>query len=163
MNTDKYPRSKQLENSMFDGKPIYMSAYGKPVDKELVNAEDFKAINRQVVQAGHFGSDNGYRSTHRDLSDLQTNVSGRPGFNLEDYYKFRPDERVYSNAKGAIAQCNSAYFTIGILRNIVDLMGDFACQGIRLVHPNKRIEKFYRSWFRRVEGKNRSERFLNLL
>ena len=42
-------------------------------------------------------------------------------------------------------------------------MGDFACQGIRLVHPNKRIERFYNDWFTRVAGKAVSERFCNLL
>ena len=42
-------------------------------------------------------------------------------------------------------------------------MGDFAAQGVRIVHKNKRIEKFYRQWFKRVCGRERSERFLNNL
>ena len=42
-------------------------------------------------------------------------------------------------------------------------MGDFACQGIRLVHQNKRVEKFYNDWFNRVKGKFVSERVCNLL
>ena len=45
----------------------------------------------------------------------------------------------------------------------IDLMGDFASQGIRLVHRNKRIERFYRRWFKKINGKDRSERFLNNL
>ena len=36
-------------------------------------------------------------------------------------------------------------------------MGDFASQGIRLVHPNKRIERFYRNWFEKIKGEERSE------
>jgi len=31
------------------------------------------------------------------------------------------------------------------------------------LYPNKRIEKFYRSWFEKVRGEDRSERFLNNL
>ena len=32
-----------------------------------------------------------------------------------------------------------------------------------LVHPNKRIEQFYRKWFSHIGGYDRSERFLNYL
>ena len=42
-------------------------------------------------------------------------------------------------------------------------MGDFACQGVRLVHQNHRVEKFYNDWFTRVKGKEISERLCNLL
>jgi hypothetical protein len=42
-------------------------------------------------------------------------------------------------------------------------MGDFAVHGIKLVHKNKRIERFYRQWFKKINGKDRSERFLNNL
>lgn len=56
-----------------------------------------------------------------------------------------------------------AYDRVGIIRNVVDLMSDFASQGLTLVHPNKTIEKFYRQWFINVGGIDRSERFLNYL
>ena len=57
----------------------------------------------------------------------------------------------------------NAYDKVGIIRNVVDLMSDFASQGLVLVHPNKNIEKFYRKWFSQVDGIDRSERFLNYL
>jgi len=56
-----------------------------------------------------------------------------------------------------------AYDKVGIIRNVIDLMSDFASQGLTLVHPNKTIEKFYRKWFNQVNGVDRSERFLNYL
>lgn len=52
-----------------------------------------------------------------------------------------------------------AYDKVGIVRNVIDLMGDFASQGLTLVHPNKSIERFYRKWFENVNGLDRSERF----
>jgi hypothetical protein len=55
------------------------------------------------------------------------------------------------------------YQRVGLVKNVIDLMGDFASQGIRLVHRNKRIERFYRRWFKKINGKDRSERFLNNL
>ena len=42
-------------------------------------------------------------------------------------------------------------------------MGDFGSQGIQIVHRDKTVEKFYQQWFRSVNGKERSERFLNNL
>ena len=56
-----------------------------------------------------------------------------------------------------------AYEKVGIVRNVIDLMGDFGCQGINIVHENKSVEKFYKQWFKKIEGKERSERFLNNL
>lgn len=65
--------------------------------------------------------------------------------------------------KDIIKMCMDAYDRVGIIRNVIDLMGDFSSQGITLVHPNKNIEKFYKKWFSKVNGKARSERFLNTL
>ena len=59
--------------------------------------------------------------------------------------------------------CMDAYDKVGIIRNVIDLMGDFGSQGINLVHPNKSAEKFFQQWFKKVDGKERSERFLNNL
>jgi hypothetical protein len=63
--------------------------------------------------------------------------------------------------KSIIRRAEDIYQKVGLVKNVIDLMGDFAVQGIRLVHPNKRIEKFYRHWFKKINGKDRSERFLN--
>ena len=56
-----------------------------------------------------------------------------------------------------------AYDKVGIIRKIIDLMGDFGSQGINIVHENKSVEKFFKQWFKKVDGKERSERFLNNL
>jgi hypothetical protein len=65
--------------------------------------------------------------------------------------------------KEIMKMCMDAYDKVGLIRNIIDLMGDFACQGMTIVHTNKTTEKFYRNWFSKVNGKERSERFLNYL
>ena len=59
--------------------------------------------------------------------------------------------------------CTDAYDKVGIIRNIVDLMGDFGSQGISVVHSDRTAEKFFGLWFKKVDGKERSERFLNNL
>lgn len=100
---------------------------------------------------------------YRDFKDIEPNRTVRPGFRTSDYYAFRPEERVPHKQKRAIKMCMDAYEKVGIIRNVIDLMGDFGCQGINIVHENKSVEKFYQQWFKKCNGKERSERFLNLL
>jgi hypothetical protein len=59
--------------------------------------------------------------------------------------------------------CNNAYYTVGIIRNMVDLMADFCVKGIDWAHTNRNIEAFYREWFNQVHGYDVSERFCNYL
>lgn len=96
-----------------------------------------------------------------DFSSLDGPVSGRPGLTRGDYDYFRPEEAIPSHIRGIFSQADAIYNKVGLVKNVIDLMGDFAGQGIRLVHPNKRIEKFYRNWFHKIKGEDRSERFLN--
>ena len=149
----KYPRSEMIRSQEMQGEPAYITWNNS--NKAKVFASYSRALEecRGVTRA----------SNYRDYSDLASNVSGRPGLSKDDYYKFRPQEAPANTPKGVIAQCDAAYHSVGLVRNIIDLMGDFACQGVMLVHPNKRIEKFYQNWFEKIGGKDRSERFLNNL
>ena len=102
-------------------------------------------------------------SSYRHFIDIEPNRSVRPGFTSQDYYAFRPDEAVPNQQRRIIRMCMDAYDKVGIIRNIIDLMGDFGSQGINIVHRDKSVEKFYQQWFKSVHGKERSERFLNNL
>ena len=95
--------------------------------------------------------------------DIEPNRSVRTSFLRSDYDNFRPGESVSNRQKRIIKQCMQAYDKVGIIRNVIDLMSDFASQGLAIVHPNKTIEKFYRKWWQEVGGVDRSERFLNYL
>tara|TARA_B100001559_G_scaffold259870_1_gene224574 strand:- start:7146 stop:9170 length:2025 start_codon:yes stop_codon:yes gene_type:complete len=102
-------------------------------------------------------------SHYRHFIDIEPNRSVKPGFTSQDYYAFRPDEAVPNQQRRIIKMCMDAYDKVGIIRNIIDLMGDFGSQGIQIVHRDKTVEKFYQQWFKSVNGKERSERFLNNL
>ena len=41
-------------------------------------------------------------------------------------------------------------------------MSDFAVKGISITHPVPKIERFYKRWFKKISGVERSERFLNI-
>lgn len=117
--------------------------------KDLINAYD--------------GVQKAFAYRDRTYLDIQPGRSVRPSFTKYDYNAFRATEQVPYRQKRIIKMCMEAYDKVGIVRNVIDLMGDFASQGITLVHPNKTIETFYRNWFNQVSGKERSERFLNYL
>lgn len=99
----------------------------------------------------------------RNYENLQTGVDARPPFTRKDYEWFRPEEAIPNDYKKISLLCDRAYCSTGLIRNIVDLMGDFASQGIRITHPDKRIQRFYRRWFKKISGKERTERFCNNL
>jgi hypothetical protein len=103
------------------------------------------------------------RAHHRSFLDVEPNRSVKTHFGKNDYYAFRPNEEVPRKSKSIIKMSMDAYDKVGIIRNIIDLMGDFGSQGINIVHENKSAEKFIRQWFKKVSGKERSERFLNNL
>lgn len=103
------------------------------------------------------------KGNRREFLDIESNKSVRPGFGHSDYYAFRSEEQVPVRQKRIIKMCMDAYDKVGIVRNVIDLMGDFGSQGINIVHENKSVEKFFKQWFKKCEGKERSERFLNNL
>ena len=49
--------------------------------------------------------------------------------------------------KSIMYRADDIYQRVGLVKNVIDLMGDFATQGIRIVHRNKRVERFYKRWF----------------
>ena len=137
----KKPSPNAKVNFSSDG-PAYVSWAGNKAQQ----ADSLKIYTSAIQEAATAS----YSSRTRNFSDLTTNLSGKPGLRSSDYDYFRPDQKVPETHKDIIAFARKAYRRIGLIRNAIDLMGDFACQGIRLVHQNKRIEKFYNEWFTRV-------------
>jgi len=136
-------------------------------DKSLITYNEGDLAGRavafqQFAEAGE-SYDGIARAHHRSFLDIEPNRSVKPHFSREDYYAFRPNEDVPRKSKRIIKMSMDAYDKVGIIRNIIDLMGDFGSQGINIVHENKGAEKFIRQWWKKVSGKERSERFLNNL
>lgn len=127
-----------------DSKSIAMSKLSESV-------REYSSVNKSV--GNHY----------RNFIDIEPNRSVKPGFTRRDYDAFRPEEAVPNEQRRIIKMCMEAYDKVGIIRNIIDLMGDFGSQGIQIVHRDKSVEKFYQQWFKSVNGKERSERFLNNL
>lgn len=102
-------------------------------------------------------------ASSRRFLDIEPNISVRDDFKSSDYYRFRTGENIDSDQKKIMKKSAKAYENVGLIKTIIDLMGDFASQGARISHKNKAIERFMRRWWQKVNGDERSERFLNLL
>lgn len=100
-------------------------------------------------------------SANRQFLNEDTNVHVGSEYTKSDYYSFRPSEKLKKQPKLIIKMCMDAYDNVGILKNTIDLMGDFASKGITIVHRNKKVEKFLRQWFRTVKGVQVTERIAN--
>ena len=157
--TKKYPKSDAISDQSLEGEEAYvtwgddLSSKQEALSKSSESMSEYTAIEHTT----------GSRRRGLDYSNLDTNTSGRPGLTKLDYDFFRPDEAVPRKAKMILKKAEDIYQRVGLVKNVIDLMGDFGSQGIRIVHPNKRIERFYQRWFEKCGGKERSERFLNNL
>ncbi len=88
----------------------------------------------------------------------------RDGFNRGDYNVYRPNEATPRTSKELIHQCMEIYRYNPILRNVVDMMASFGCQGIQIMHPNRKKQETYRYWFlKKVNGPAVSQHFLRTL
>ena len=103
------------------------------------------------------------RSEGSVYKNIESNISVRDEFTRSDYEYFRFSESVPTDIKQVIKLCNKAYHRVGIIRNTIDTMSEFAVKGVDIVHPEKRKEKLCKAWAETIDLKNRSERFLNLL
>jgi hypothetical protein len=160
MAKKKYNSSKELEDTNHVPSEAYVTwgddlASKQEALKKADSLDEFVGIQKAEAAGRRYSL---------DYSNLDNNTSGRPGLTRTDYDFFRPDEAVpRRNIKLILRRAEDIYQKVGLVKNVIDLMGDFAVQGIKLSHKNKRIEKFYRQWFKKVQGRDRSERFLNNL
>jgi len=134
----------------------------------LVTWKNDDSSSREAAFATYSESSESYGNinktqANRSFIGVQPNVSVRSSFNRSDYSGYRPSENIPTVYRESLRMCMDAYNKVGIIRNVIDLMGDFGSQGISIVHEDKSVEKFYKQWFKKISGKERSERFLNTL
>ena len=162
MAKNKYPNSSNIpvapniipENAYVTWDENDIAGKQKALDESSKSLDEYGLFTNKTTAA---------TSRFRNFMNLDGQISGRPGLTKNDYDYFRPDEAIPTEIKAIFAMADQIYNRVGLVKNVIDLMGDFASQGIRLVHPNKRIERFYKNWFEKIKGEERSERFLNHL
>jgi hypothetical protein len=160
----KYPKSDAIQNvSPTPPEEAYIFYGDDEASKNEAMKASAGALDEYTLIDGYSNKATAHSRYRTDFSNLDTNTSGRPGLTRGDYDYFRPDEAVPRKVKNVMYRADDIYQRVGLVKNVVDLMGDFATQGIRIVHRNKRVERFYKRWFEKCNGKDRSERFVNNL
>jgi hypothetical protein len=123
--------------------------------KQNVSTEQFKAARAAVEATSEWLETKASNddlmvsnSTMRLINDSGSPIS-RVNFDGKTT-RFRPNTEV-EIIKGRIASCREAYENAGIVTNAIDLMVDFALEGLIIVHENKTIQRFYVNWMRNVK------------
>ena len=101
-----------------------------------------------------------FASANRTFLNDSTNIHVRSEYTKDDYYYFRRSEQQSRDPKRIMKMCKDAYDNVGIIKNTIDLMTDFACKGVRIVHKNKKIQSFLRQWFKFVSGREVCQKML---
>jgi len=95
---------------------------------------------------------------------LAERVSLKSGFNRWDKDLKRPEDALPRQHKDIIITVQAMYRKVGMVRNIIDLMADFASEGLQLQHPVKSQERFFNRWAEKVDLSGRAHDFMkNLL
>lgn len=160
MAKKRYPKSEAINDASAEGTDAYIT-WGDDVESRSQALTKASESLSEYDGIQHASASPLY--LRNDFSNILPGISGKPGLSRSDYDYFRPQEAVPNRIKDIIRKADDIYQKVGLVKNVIDLMSDFSAQGIRIVHPNKRIERFYRNWFKKVGGKDRSERFLNNL
>lgn len=142
---------------MKTNKPTYTNTAFHVIDTKTPEGREAAAlVTANVVDSYQTIARTSYRN-------MESNISVREGFSRSDYEYFRPQEAVPKHKKEIMMFCMEAYRRVGIVRNIIDLMGDFTVQGIKIVHPDKTRQRMLRKWAKMVRFREVSERFANML
>lgn len=104
-----------------------------------------------------------YSQGSNSFMNVVPNLSVRDGFNKRDWEYFRPEESTAKNMRGIMGAAMMAYEQIGIVQRIINLMGEFTCQGVRLVHQNPGVEQLHQEWAKKIGLAQIAERFSNYL
>lgn len=97
---------------------------------------------------------------HRTIA---SDVNLRTGHSRHDYDTHRSSDKLPVKHSDIILACQAIYRRVGMVRNILDLMTDFAAEGLELQHTTKTQERFFREWARRVNLQGRAHDFMKLL
>lgn len=97
----------------------------------------------------------------RSFLNTSTNVSVKSDYSRQDYDYYRGGETIPTDPYQIMELSNKAYETNGIVYNILNIMTDFSVYGIDVVHEIPAVNRFFKKWWKHVNGYEVSERILN--
>ena len=128
-----------------------------------INMDDADALEQASANLESYDGIQSATASSRTFLNMEPGLSVRDSYSKKAYYGFRTGEEPPKEQQEIMQRCMMAYDKVGIIKNVIDLMGDFGSQGISLMHGDANAQKFYRRWWEEINGTERSERFLNTL
>lgn len=122
-------------------------AIGNTLKSKRMLDDQFKVSKRQ-------------RSTSGSSFNVDTNVTGRIPFGRSDYNYQRPAEAIPVLFRDVIRACRIAYYRIGVVRNVIDMLTDFALEDFKFIHSDKSDETFIRTWANKINIRDYAEEFV---
>lgn len=99
---------------------------------------------------------------NRTFLDWDNNISVKSDFGRQDFNSFRTTSTSNLTMESLFHICDKAYEKVSIVRQIMDMMSEFACQGVDVLHRETSKNKFIKEWFRLIRGPFVSERFCSM-
>lgn len=135
----------------------------KKTSQKLPKTEPFYQIAKKVGTSDHLSGECSFAHGQARVDRAQGGVKERTGFNRRDMDLARPEDRIPTGHQDIVLAVQALYRRVGIVRNIIDMMSDFAAEGMKLEHPIKSQKRFYDAWAEKTDLANRAHDFMKLL
>jgi hypothetical protein len=121
----------------------------------------FNDNDKSQIMKAHASTIDSYSGIQRaTATQLTSDHYIRSPFSRTDYDRMRPNERIPSRFRDVVVACRAMYLRLGIVRNVIDMMTDFTTEDMRLIHPDKTQEAFFRVWMKKVKLKESVDEFV---
>lgn len=119
---------------------------------------------QQVIQAAYNANQEAWQNAYTKGVVTTASIAERPAMNRQDYEIKRDNEaivrgRTQSDLRKIMEECIRVYNSVGIIKNVIDMIADFAVDGVELVHPDERTNIFYQRWSEKVKLRDRAKQF----
>ena len=129
--------------------------------RKVDSLDSYELPDDNVVFSGKTNAAKFSIAEHTQMNSLAA-IKLQSGFNRHDKNLQRPEEVLPTGHADIISVCQAVYRKVGMIRNIIDLMADFASEGLQIRHPVKSQERFYKSWAKRVDLNSRAHDWMKL-
>lgn len=135
----------------------------KKTSPKTPKVEPFYQIAEKVGASDHLSGECSFAHGQARVGNARAAVRERPGHNRRDRDLARPEDRMPTSHQDIILATQALYRRIGIVRNIIDMMSDFAAEGMKFEHPIKSQKRFYDAWAEKTDLASRAHDFMKLL
>lgn len=122
-------------------------------------------ITRYAAHARELAKDDTFTSA---AINTEPGIRIRSEYNRRVFEKYRPGQTIPEptnqvNCQKIMRMCTSAYDRVGVIRSVIDMMSEFAADGVEIVHEDEKPNAFYQAWQKKIKLQDRVERGLNWL